>query len=64
MGDAQLLHDLLGADSLLLTPEEAVRLLQGGCGTTIRQRPPARADAGAKALPFQPDVIAGWEGLR
>ena len=33
MGDAQLLHDVLGADPLLLTPEEAVRLLRGGCKT-------------------------------
>ena len=64
MGDAQLLHDVLGADPLLLTPEEAVRLLRAGCRTAIRQRPPARADAGPGALPIQPDVIARREGPR
>lgn len=64
MGDAQLLHDVLGADALLLTPEEAVRRLRAGCKTTIRHRPPARADAGPAALPIQPDVIAGWERSR
>ena len=64
MGDAQLLHDVLGADLLLLMPEEGVRLLRAGCRTTIRPRPPARAEAGPAALPVQPDVIAGWEGSR
>lgn len=64
MGDAQLLHDVLGADPLLLTPEEAVGLLRAGCRTTIRPRPPARAEAGPAARPVQPDVIAGWEGSR
>ena len=64
MGDAQLLRDVLGAGPLLLTPEEAVRLLRAGCRTTIRPRPPASAEAGPAALSVQPDVIAGWEGSR
>ncbi|TFV66937.1 UNVERIFIED_ORG: hypothetical protein E4P37_04220 [Bacillus sp. AZ43] len=64
MGDAQLLHDVLGTDPLLLMPEEAVRMLRASCGTTIRQRPPTRADAARAALPIHPDVIADWEGSR
>lgn len=64
MGDVKLVHDVLGADPLLLTPEEAVRLLRAGFRTTTRQRPPARADAGPGALPIQPDLIADREGSR
>ena len=64
MGDSQLLPDVLGAHPLLLTPAEAVRRLGAGRRTTIRPRPPARAEAGPVALPMQPNVVAGREGSR
>jgi hypothetical protein len=64
MGDPQPIHDALGADPLLLTPEEAVHLLRADSRTTIRQRPHARVDAGPAALRIQRDLIAGPEGSR
>ena len=64
MGDPQPLHDMLGADPPLLTPEEAPHLLRADCRTMIRQRPRARADAGPAALQVESDVIAGQEGSR
>jgi hypothetical protein len=64
MGDPQPLHDVLGADPLLLAPEEAVHLLRADWRATIRQRPQARADSAHTALRVQFDVIVGLEGSR
>jgi len=64
MGDQQPLHDGLGLNHLRPMPEKGAGLLGAACGTPIRQRARAWADAGPPVLPVKPGVVAGLEKLR